>query len=548
MAEALDSSLPVATSNNPIVNGFNDLTILRQIGLMVGLAASIALGFGVILWSKEPNFRPLMTDLSHINAVQITDVLDSNQIRYKIDTNNGILYVDDRQVHKARLRLAGSGIPLTNDVGYEALDKESSFGTSQFMEGARYQRSLEGELGRTISSIQSVRSARVHLALPKQSVFVSKRRLSSASVLVDTHPGRVLDKTQVASIVHLVASSVPGLNSKSVTVVNQRGDLLSAVDDNSSIALAAKQLEYVRTLEATLGERVNSILEPILGLSHFKVELTADVDFTLSEKTAETFNPDLPAIRSEQSLTEERNGNVIGDVPGALTNQPPVDAQSPETTALDAGEAATVGNKRSQSTRNFELDRTISHTRYQQGTVKRITVAVVVDDVIDGTGATRAPLSDLQMERISGLVKDAIGYDMARGDRVNIVNSVFLVEKPEVIEEIAVEVWKQPWVFDIGKQVLGALFLMFLVFGLLRPILKSLAKKPVTETEMLAMEADGAGAVTPGEPMTALGSPSSAIMLPGPDENFEHNINAVKSVVAEDPRRVAQLVKSWLAD
>ena len=375
----------VPQRSSAVLEGFSSLSIIRQVGLMIGLAASVAVGMAVVLWSKEPAFRPLYTDISNLEANQVADILQTEGIKFDIDTHSGILMVEADKIHKARLKLASSGFPTGNGIGYELLDKDQGFGTSQFLEKARYHRSLEGELSKTIASISTVRGARVHLAIPKKTVFVGDNRKPSASVLVDLYPGRALEKGQVASIVHLVASSIPQMSVKQVTVVDQQGTLLSENDQEDDIRLAARNLDFTRKIEQIYLGRVNSILEPILGMDRFKVELTADLDFTRLEQTSETFNPDLPALRSEQVLDEiQGDGAGASGIPGALSNQPPGAASVPEQanndpTAGDDSMSGANGNRRNQATRNYELDRTISHTQHQMGRLRRLSVAVVVD-------------------------------------------------------------------------------------------------------------------------------------------------------------------------
>lgn len=566
------------TAINPLVAGFNNLALWRQLGLMLGLAASIAIGFGVVLWSKEENYRPLYTDLSNIDAVGVSDILQQAQIPFKFDSNQGILLVAENKVHEARLKMASSGYAPSQGAGQSLLDKDSSFGTSQFIENARYHRSIELELAKTISSIQSVRKARVHLAIPKRSVFVGDKRKPSASVFIDLNAGRILGKAQVSAVVHLVASSIPELSDKSVTVVDQKGNLLSENDMEDGIAQAGKQYEYSRKLEQNYIERISNILAPILGGDRFKVEVSADVDFTQFEQASEQFNPDMPAVRSENTIDEERGSLGLGGVPGALSNQPPADASVPQV-ANNGGSgnvSNTNSNRRSQATRNFELDRTVSHTRRQYGTLQRLSVAVVVDappatsagvevgasdpaesaETSEGSAPklnTENPaLSPEQIAQLTALVKNAIGYDISRGDSVTVIPQQFL--KPEVIEipETKVEIWEQAWFQAIVKQVLAALAVLAVIFGVLRPILKNIASSGSKDLEMAKMLGEGGeaslGAMGGGldENVTLSSGPDA--LLPGPNDRYEQQVSAVKSMVSEDPRRVAQVVKSWLSN
>lgn len=550
---------PAATIQTPqsgAAAGFNRLGILRQIGLMIGLAASIAIGFAVVLWSQEPDYRPLMTNLDSVDANQIIQTLQTSNIKYNIDTNTGVLMVEAGQIHNARLKLAAEGLSGKDNIGFELMDQESALGTSQFMETTRFKRGLEGELARTISSLLSVKSARVHLAMPKQSVFVRDTRKPTASVFVQVYAGRSLNKVQVASITNLVASSIPELNPKDVTVVDQKGQLLNQQDVNEEVAMVARQLDYIRKVEDRLAQSVRGILEPVVGTGRFQAEVSADVDFTAIEQTDELYNPDLSALRSEQSLEENRAaGGAAGGVPGALANQPPGGAAVPETGApgVQGGGVAggSQGTSRSQTTRNFELDRTISYTRHQQGRVQRLTVAVAVDDLMtvsDGGEVSRAPWTDEDLQRLTVLVRDAVGYSAARGDSVNVVNAAFASAEPmEALPEMAI--WEKSWFWDVLKSVGAVVFLLVLVFGVLRPILKSLSAVPemtLVGTSMGELEGipEAGGMSASNE---SKGGAFDDSMLPGPNESYERQLAAVRGLVAQDPGRVAQVIKRWVA-
>lgn len=545
-----------------VLEGLGGLSVVKQIGLMVGLAISIALGLWVVLMTQEPDYRPLYTDISHLEAGQVSDLLQRENIRFKVDTASGMILVESAQIHQARMKLAAEGFPTGNTLGYELLDKEQGFGTSQFMEKTRYYRSIEGELARTISSMNRVRGARVHLAIPKRSVFVNDSRKPSASVFVELYPNQSLERMQVASIVHLVASSIPELQDKHVTVVDQRGQLLSDTGEDSDIALAAKQLDYAKQLEQKYIDRINGILDPLVGREGFKVQVSADIDFSKTEQTSEIFNPDLPAVRSEQTLSEVVGpGAANAGIPGALSNQPPGAATVPEQAGEANGEETTAsGNVRKQATRNFEVDRTISHTRHQVGVVKRLTVAVVVDNIMmpppadaETNEPQSVPLTAEELERIRVLVRDAVGFNAARGDSVTVVNQPFRRYSPEQIEDIpAPSLWEQPWFWDLVKRGGGFLLLLILIFGVLRPILKKLAEAG-RDDSLAALESQldqgllagaGAGGETPEVTLAGSGNP----LLPGPDASYDQHLDAVKIMVAEDPRRVAQVVKTWIAN
>lgn len=541
-----------------LAEGFSSLNLFRQVGLMVALAASVAIGFAVVLWTQGEDYRPLFNRLENVDAASAVNILEQNRLKYKLDPNTGAVLVAADDIHVARMKLAEVGLPGSTTPGFELMDKEQPLGTSQFVEGTRYQRSIEGELAKTITSISSIRSARVHLALPKKSVFVRDASKPTASVFVEVFAGRSVSPAQVKAIMNLVASSVPDLKMADVTVVDQTGELLSTGEDSLDLLLATKQHEYSKQVEESVIKRINSILEPVVGSGRFRTQVSADIDFTAVEQAAETYNPDLPAIRSEQKLVETKNGNDQAQgVPGALTNQPPGTAQAPEQANAQGqnGQAKTPSNSREQSTKNFELDRTVSYTKHQQGTIKRLTVAVVVDDKVvkaaDGT-ETRQTWGENDLERLSILVRDAVGYSAVRGDSVNVLNAPFTAGVVEPETEIpAVPMWEQ--LFNkYGKLLSSVLIILILVFGLLRPVFKSLARQggSIAEQEearqLAALEAAGLGGMEGMSDETVTLSGGSTLLLGGPEQGYEQQLNAIKGLIADDPGRVAQVVKKWV--
>ena len=591
MAEATTDNLPAKSGNKSplmglsVLQNLSQMTMLRQVGLLVGLAASVAIGFAVVLWSQQPDYRPLYGSLAGMDTKQVIDTLTTANIPYTVEPNSGALLVKADDQSRARIALASAGVaPSDGNVGYESLDKEQGLGTSQFMETARYRRSLEGELARTIGSLNNIRAARVHLAIPKSSVFVRDERKPTASVLVEMYPNRTLDAGQVAAIVNLVATSVPELSKSNVSVVDQKGTLLSAQLEDNALTMAGKQYDYSRRLESMLTQRVQNILQPVVGSDRFKAEVSADLDFSAVESTSEQFNPDQPALRSEQSTSEQRSsGSGPSGVPGALSNQPPGPATAPQNAAQGQAAAGAIqpgqplldangqqimdpatgqpmlapypADKRQQSTKNFELDRSISHTKQQQGRLTRLSVAVVVDDQAkvnpaDGT-VTMTPWNAQELARFTRLVQDAVGFDASRGDSVTVINVPFAPNSAEVITEPAF--YKEPWFWDIMKQVLGVVFILVLVFGVLRPVLNNITgggKGKAGDAELGAAGAMGGVAALgmDGElanDRVSLGGPQS-ILLPSPTEGYDAQLNAIKSLVAEDPGRVAQVVKEWI--
>jgi flagellar M-ring protein FliF len=532
---------------HPVVAGFNKLSIVRQAAMLGGFALAVALTIAIFIWSKEPNFKPLINRMQDYNAQEIIEVLQREGIDFEIDPSSQILMVNADEVHDARLKLAAASLIDDKTVGLELLDNESNLGTSHFIESARYRRGLEGELGRTIASIQAVRNARVHLAIPKQSVFVRDHRQPRASVFLELYAGAALHKDQVEAIVNLVSSSISEMDKGAVSVVDQKGNLLSKIEHNSQELLATKQLQYTERVEDSISTRVNSILKPVLGVENYKAEVSADIDFTVVEQSEETFNPDLIAVRSEQLINEQTVSGADGGIPGALSNQPPGQAEAPEQIDPATGQPITPLDKRSETTRNYEVDRTLSYKQQQVGRINRLTVAVVINDkqsINAESGETQfLPWAEADLERLEILVKDTVGFNAARGDSVNVINSPFM-GKGEV-ELGSPEFWTQPWFWEIMKQVLAGLFLLVLIFGVIRPTINSIANKGRSDEDSLGLDELSDAEDEFDEDRVTL-SGADDFILPGASESFERQLDALKGLIAEDPARVAQLVIQWI--
>ena len=566
LASAGGTTVMIEAPQNPYLEGIGRLSIPRQAGVIVGLAATVALAVWVVLWTRSADMRPLYGSLEHLDSQGVITVLESNRIAYRIDEHSGMLLVEDGRYNEARLKLADAGMPNDSAVGFEMLDKEQGIGTSQFMETARFRRSLEGELSRTISSITSVRGARVHLAIPERTVFVRDQRKPSASVLLEVVPGRTVDDAQVRAIGNLVASSVPDMALGGVTIVDQKGRLLSNFAEDREAALASKQLDFTRNLEDQMVARVQRILEPLVGAGRFKAEVTADVDFTAVEQADEIYNPDLPAIRSEQRTDEQRlSGEAGGGIPGALSNQPPVNGSAPETVTPPAGGPASAagstvspagaagsapGNVRSQSMRNYELDRTLSYTRHQVGKLRRLSVAVVLDDrqSVNAESGERknSPWDAATMERVTTLVRDAVGYDAKRGDSVNVINAAFF-DLPVDDEALApVPLWEQSWFWPALRLGMGALGILLLIFAVVRPVLRTLssnARQMRALEERHRMERQVTESASRQD-----GGEDSPPMLPPPNRDHDRRMTAVQTLVESDAEKVAQVVRKWVRE
>ncbi|MFL6551385.1 MAG: flagellar basal-body MS-ring/collar protein FliF [Povalibacter sp.] len=533
---------------------------LRPLLLLIGVAAAVAAGVGVVLWSKEPTYSLLYGNLSQTDSAQIAQALQTSGIPYKLD-NNGEITVPAEHVHDARLKLAGQGLP-EGDGGFAVMSKDPGFGVSQFMEGARYQHALETELARTIASLQPVEAARVHLALPRQSAFVRDRRPPSASVLLQLKAGRRLEQEQVTAIVNLVASSIPELEANQVTVIDQQGRLLSSPEGTQDeFAVRSKQLDMARDMEERYTHRIEELLAPLVGPGRVRAQVVADVEMSTTEEAREQYRPDSQIVRSEQTAEEtSRNGAGPQGVPGSLTNQPPTPgvalppgastANAPvaaqAATPLQPGQAPPAtqapapsppDNTSKQATRNYEIDRTVAYTKLPAGRLKRITVAVLIDNLrtTDEDGkVTETELTADQVTNITRLVKDAVGFDQGRGDSVNVVNASFKGE--QVAEELKPEtipLWERPLVRDIAKLLAGLIVLLALVFMVLRPLVRGLLAAPRTVY---------APAALPDGTTSDQGGQSAAV----PVMDYDGQINQARTLVTQDPARVAQVVKTWV--
>jgi len=538
----------------------SELPVTKQLGLMVGLALSVAIGISVVLWSREPLYRPLYSNLSPTDASEIVGALQERGVAYRVDEHSGTIQVPAEEMHETRLALAAAGMPKGGGVGFELLDRQGSFGESELMESARYQRVLEGELGRTIASLADVQGVRVHLALPKRSLFVRDRVKPSASVLLNLFPGRTLGPAQVQAIVHLVSSGIPSLERERVTVIDQSGRLLSNAEESGGLEGSMAQLDFARRIESEYARRVEGILTPVIGAGRVRAQVTAELDFTVTEATEERYDPASQALRSEQTSEQQARGtSITGGIPGALSNQPPPGGSLEANGQLGGG-----GSERSSrnATRNYEVDRTIRHVRTPSGALERLSVAVVIDDRVatDEEGnPVGEPLSREELEDLTVLVKQAVGFDEARGDSVHVVNASFqaggdglaLAEPP---------LWEQPWFWGLLKQGAAAVVVLLLAFIVLRPLMRGLSQNGQAGqgtddgSEEHAVGAKGGDpALTAPEELrpdqVALSHEAqhAAGGLPPPVDDYQGRVSRAQAIVGEDPRGAAELVKEWLA-
>lgn len=561
MAESATARLPARL---PGGTGLPAIPGLRQILTLVGVAAAVALGIAVALWSRSPSYAPLYTGLDERDASQVVQALQAGGDRFQLGPGGTAVLVAEGDVARLRLKLAAQGLPQGASGGSAEEAQTSPFGMSDFAEKARYQKRLEGELVNSITSLQPVKAARVHLALPKPSAFVRDRRPASASVVVTLFPGRNLDPSQVSAVVHLVASSVPDLDPSQVSVIDHKGNLMTAGGASDPAALADGRFRLAQSLEQAYATRIEELLTPLVGPGRVRAQVAANMDFSETERTDERFDPKATVLRSEQMSNQERRdgASVAQGIPGALSNQPPPAAPQPTAADPSAGTAtattttaATAASgtpleSQSSATRNFEVDRSISHTREPVGSIRRLSVAVVVDNKVsvdeDGEPQT-TPLSQTELAQMVELVRGAVGFDESRGDSVSVINAPFHAE-PDMEAPPPTPLWQQPAMREIGKQILGAIVVLVLALSVVRPMLRGLTGAPTSAPTQVQVLAGGSSVdvAQPADTQRSLGAGAGMAALP--PVAFEQKVTLAKRMVNQDPRQVAQVVKGWVAE
>jgi len=518
---------------------------LRQLLLLVGVAIAVALGVGVALWSSEDtSYGLLYGNLADRDAAQIVQVLEAADIEHRYEAGRGAILVPNDALHEARLQLASQDLPGAAGTGFEMFNESAGLTESQFMEGARYQRALEVELQRTVASISAVRAARVHLAMPRDSVFVRDRRPASASVLVQLHPGRRLESGQVMAVVNLVASSVPNMERSQVAVIDQHGMLLSA-QLNEADDPASEALDRVQRIEERLSRRIEELLTPIVGYGRVRAQVAAEIELSRSEETQERFDPERQVIRSEQGSEQRSDAAAAGaatGVPGALTNQPPANGDQ----AAGNGDDSEVNNR--EYVRNYEVDRTIRHILEPAGEVRRLSVAVVVDErrvTNDAGEVVSEPYTAEQIERMTSLVRQSVGFSEERGDTVSVINAAF--QGAELDDEATVDessFMDRIDLMGLARIGAGAVVVLLLIMGVVRPLLRQLVQAPSLQRQLVTQSPTSLG-YDGGEDGSEADRRS---LVSDPRQQYEERIAAAKSVVSQDPKRVAQVVKHWVGE
>jgi flagellar M-ring protein FliF len=564
---------------------------LRPLLLLVGIAAAVAAGVWIVLWSRGPTYSLLYANLSPQDEAQVAQALESAQIPYRLDPGASGIEVAAERLDEARLKLAGQG--LTDNDSFAALEKSSGFGVSQFMEDVRYQHALEMELARTIASLQPVAGARVNLAEPRQSVFVSDNRSASASVFVELKSGASLEPEQVQAIINLVASSVPNLSAGEVTVVDQQGRLLSAPSGHDPYAMDDREYDMVHRMETDYARRIESLLTPLVGPGLVHAQVVAALNLGTSEQAKELYTPNSQIVRSEHLSQQSAGAPGSGGVPGSLSNEPPApgalaptaaakanapaaqngtgasSAGSPAAQANGPAAGAAAGAARpgatqpvggsmaggdtssSDVTRNYEIDRTLDYSNQPAGTVRRLTVAVLIGDrTVNGPDgkAKRVPLSAEELTRVTQLVKDAVGFDASRGDSVSVMNESLDTASTPAAEAGNFQsppLWQSPFVWSLLRIVAGLVGVLVLVLSVLRPLVRTL----ITPMRLSGAAPAGAQALTgaaPGGPAGAAAALPAGQRDAATALSHEQQLTQARSMVNQDPKRVAQVVRGWV--
>lgn len=537
MAETATASSPLPLS----MEAFLRLSNSQKLAGMVVIALFLALAIGGFLWAREPAYAVLFSIQDEKDGGQIIAALQQQNIPYHFSEGGHTILVPQNVVHDTRLRLAAQGLPKGGLVGFELLENQK-MGISQFAEQINYQRGLEGELARSIQSLAAVKGARVHLGIPKQTAFLRDEQKTSASVLVSLYPGRTLESAQVAGIVNLVASSVPQLNPLNVTVIDQEGRLISQSQDPlRNAGLDPSQLKYVREIEANYAKRIEDILSPVVGTSNVRAQVAADIDFSQIDQVAETYKPNPSpetSIRSQQTIENNSGSPAAAGIPGALSNQPPTPATAPLSQPPVAG-TSNPGNSNAQNyskniSTNYEVDKTIRHTKNVPGTVRRLSVAIVVNHkkeiAKDPAKAKSLPLTDAEMKQLTELAREAVGFNKERGDTLNVANAPFSPIEKDIVPDAPF--WADAELIATLKEVAKYLLFAGLIFWLWTRLLKPMLGKLMETTS--APRSDAANS-------TASGDPSHM-----PQMMYENKLAAARDLAKKDPKVVASIVKGWV--
>ncbi len=536
------------------LSALSGVDMLRQVTIIIALAICLAIAIAIIIWARQPDMRPLGQYPTE-ELVQTLDFLDAQKIDYELEGNT--IMVAETDYQNIKLQMARDGFTQAPSTGTDILMQDMGFGVSQRLERERLKHSREQQLARTIEELQDISRAKVLLAIPKENVFARREKKPSATVVITLKRGRTLGGEEVDSIVDIIASAVQGLEPARVTVTDQNGRLLNSGSQDSLAARSRKEYEIERKREQEYLEKIDSILIPVVGLGKYTAQVDLTMDFSAVEETQKRYNPDLPAVRSETTFEESNIGGITAGIPGALTNQPPVNSNIPEIAGGTNGQGSTPSRSQKEATRNYELDTTISHKRQQTGVIRRISVSVAVDYLprADEEGnMTMAPRSQEELMNIRRLLQGGVGFDMQRGDALEVVTVPFVRE--DIIEQADLPLWEQDWFMKTIRLALGALVIIVLILGVVRPMLKRLID-PDDTLEDFDEDALTTGVDLGDSTLDMLNNEfdSSAVgfssdgTLQLPDLHGDEDLlKAVRALVANEPELSSQVVKAWLTE
>jgi flagellar M-ring protein FliF len=535
-------------------SGFMDAVgtgdMMRQLTLVVALVISVAIAIFIVIWAQEPDYRPL-AKMQTAELIETLDYFDQNQVDYRLEGNT--VYVRDGEYQNVKLGMARQGISSSASEGTDIIMQDMGFGVSQRVEKERLKHAREQQIARTIEEISAVNRAKVLLALPVENVFARREKKASATVVLTPRRGSVITNEEVNAIVDIVASAVQGMEPEKVTITDSNGRLLNSGSQDSESARNRKEYELEKRRESEYLEKIDSILIPVLGLGNYTAQADVTMDFTAVEQTQRSYNPDLPAVRSEMTVENNTVGGVIAGIPGALTNQPPLDATIPES-ASSSSQTTTPGSNHKEETRNYELDTTVSHTKQQTGVIRRLSVSVAIDHVsetaADGTVVDK-PIAQEELLSIRRLLQGGIGFNVTRGDSLEVVSIPF--SHMDDLVEVELPIWEDPKFLPILKLIVGGLVIIVLLMAVVRPMLSKLIN-PGNTNELGGFDADE-GLDLGDETITMLSqefdegqvgfAADGSLRLPDLHKD-EDVLKAVRALVANEPELSAQVVKGWL--
>ena len=561
MAEATGTNLSVPDQGNGMdsepenKSGFMDTLgsadMMRQMALVVVLVICVAIAIFILIWSQEADYRPL-AKMETQELIETLDYMDANQIDYKLEGNT--VYVRTDEFQTIRLGMTRQGLNNPTETGTDIIMQDMGFGVSQRVEMERLKHAREQQIASTIQDMSSIQKVRVLLAMPKENVFARREKKASATVVLTAKRGSVITGEEVDAVVDIVASAVQNLDPSKVTVTDSNGRLLNSGSQDSLSARARKEYEIERQREQEYLEKIDAILIPVLGIGNYTAQADVSMDFTAMEQTQRSYNPDLPAVRSEMIVEENSVGGGVGGIPGALSNQPPLDSNIPENATGAASQQTIPGRTAKESTRNYELDTTISHTKKQSGVIRRLSVSVAVDYMqVAGEDGTMTPSPRKQEEilNIRRLLQGGVGFDVTRGDSLEVVSVPFMRMDTGEVEDIPF--WKDPELLPIIKLIIGGLVIIVLIIFVIRPMLRRLINPDETKEvddfdadEGLDLGDDTISMLSTDFDEGQVGfAADGSLMLPDLHKD-EDVLKAVRALVANEPELSAQVVKGWL--